>query len=93
MAWLNELQRKLNYSGDIGAMLVGPILFTFGVFVAPTLLQNCNSPEKLLKGVPAFVLLVIWAVMFYITRKRERQKLRREMDELNGLEDEQLQRG
>jgi hypothetical protein len=81
----NELQRRLKYSGYIWRGLAGPALFTLAVLLAPALLQVYKTPADFPKMAPVLVLLVIWTAMFTIMKRRERQKLRREMDELNGL--------
>lgn len=82
----HELQRKLAYSGRIGRTLAGAILFTLGAFVAPHLFAERTNPAQLQRAAPALVLLMIWAVMFVVMRKREKQTLRRELNELDGLD-------
>ena len=89
----NELQRRINYAGNTWSGLAGPILFTLAVVVAPTLLHDIKVPEQLPTGLPAIVLLVIWIVMSNVIGRRERKNLRREMDELNDLDGDKLQRG
>jgi hypothetical protein len=47
--------------------------------------QIYKRPEQFTKILPVLVVLTIRAVIFIVMRRRERQKLRREMDELQSL--------
>jgi len=52
----------------------------------PELIPALKTPRLLLNAAPFFVLLVIWFVLFFFIRKRNRLRLQREIDELHALE-------
>jgi hypothetical protein len=87
----HELQRRLKYSSYIWRGLAAPALFTVAVGMAPALLQTYKTPADFPKMAPVLVLLVIWAVMFTVMKRRERRKLRQEMEELESLGNEPSQ--
>ena len=78
----NELQRQLKYLGKTGGNITGPLVFTVLIFIAPIALDN---PGALAKGMPVLVLFVVWLVSFVFIGRRDRQKLREELDILNRL--------
>jgi FtsH-binding integral membrane protein len=83
----SELERKRDYERHIWRR--SGLTFCFaGVALAliPELIPALKTPRLLLNAAPFFVLLVIWFVLFFFIRKRNRLKLQREIDELNDLE-------
>jgi preprotein translocase subunit YajC len=54
--------------------------------VVPGLIQSMDHPPLLMNFVPILVLLVLWFVVFFFIRRRDRQKLRRELEELRTFE-------
>ncbi len=80
-----QLERRLSYSRHSWPGLAGATLATLAAIVAPGLEQIYKRPEQFTKILPVLVVLTIRAVIFIVMRRRERQKLRREMDELQSL--------
>lgn len=83
----SELERRRDYERHIWRR--SGLTFCFaGVALAliPELIPALETPRLLLNAAPFFVLLVIWFVLFFFIRKRNRLKLQREIDELNALE-------
>jgi hypothetical protein len=54
--------------------------------ILPAMMASLKKPRLLLNAVPFFVLLSVWFVAFFSIRKRDRQRLQREIDELNALQ-------
>lgn len=54
--------------------------------VVPGLIQSIDHPELLLNFVPILVLLVLWLIAFFFIRRRDRQKLQREIEVLRAFE-------
>lgn len=82
-----ELERKRDYERHIWRR--SGLTFCFAglaLAILPELIPALKTPRLLLNAAPFFVLLVIWFVLFFVLRKRNRQKLQREIDELNALE-------
>lgn len=82
-----ELRRALDYEKNIWirAGLTFCFLGSFLV-VLPGLIAAARSPKVLLNAAPFFLLLSIWIVLFLAGRKRKREKLQRELEELKLLE-------
>jgi protein-S-isoprenylcysteine O-methyltransferase Ste14 len=83
-----QLERQLNYSRHIWPGLVGAALATVAAIAAPGLELIYKRPEQFPKILPVLVVLAIWTVMFIVIKRRERQKLRQEMGELDSLSGE-----
>ena len=84
-----ELERKRDYGRHIWRR--SGLAFCFAglaLIVIPALIKALETPRLLPNAVPFFVLLVIWFVVFFSMRKRNQQKLQREIDELKALEGE-----
>jgi len=56
--------------------------------IVPGLIRSLGHPGLLMKFVPIFALLALWFAMFFRLRKRNRQKLHREIEELRVFETE-----
>jgi hypothetical protein len=82
----SELERRRDYERHIWRRS-GLIYCFAGVALAliPELIPALETPRLLLKAAPFFVLLVLWFVLFFYIRKRNRLNLQREIDELNAV--------
>lgn len=82
-----ELRRALDYEKSIW-MKSGLTFCFLGVFlvILPGLIAATRAPRVLLNMVPFFLLLSIWIILFLAGRKRKREKLQRELEELKLLE-------
>jgi len=77
-----ELERRRDYARNGWRRSGLPVLFV-GVALV---LRPALSHGPTLKAAPFFFLLAVWFVAFYFGRKRDRERLQRDIDELNGLE-------
>jgi hypothetical protein len=83
----SELERRRDYERHIWRR--SGLTFCFaGLALAliPELTGALKTPRVLLNAMPFFVLLVIWFVVFFVMRKRNRRKLQQEIDELTAFE-------
>jgi hypothetical protein len=79
-----ELEKRRDYTLHIWSRSGLLVMFTgLAVLVIPPLV---TAPRYLPKAAPLFILLAVWFAIFLPKRKREQQKLQRELDELNALE-------
>jgi hypothetical protein len=79
-----ELNKKQNYARNIWQKMGLTWLFVgIALFLGPPLSGAFQNPGLLRNALPFFVLLTAWFVMFFVLRKRERQKLQLELDDLD----------
>lgn len=79
-----ELERQRDYGRHIWRR--AGLTFCFvgvALVILPGLIKALDTPRLLLNAVPFFALLITWFVLFFTMRKRNQQKLQREIDELN----------
>ncbi len=83
----NELERRRDY--DRHLWLRSGLAFCFlglVIVLVPPLIKSLGSPRLLLNFVPFSVLLIVWFATFLHTRRRTRQKLEQEIEQLRSLE-------
>lgn len=81
-----ELEQRLDYQRHIWLRTGLPICFAgVALVLVPPLLPAVASPRLLLNAGPFFVLLAAWAVMFRRQRRRDREQLEREINDLRLL--------
>jgi uncharacterized membrane protein YfcA len=80
------LEKRRDFERDIwrrsGALF---LILGLAIVLAPPLVQ---SPKSSLKALPFFVLLAVWLALYFPLRKRQRQKLQQEIDQLRAFERE-----
>jgi muconolactone delta-isomerase len=82
-----ELERRRDYVRHIWRRSgVWWCFVGLALIILPAMMASLKNPKLLLNAVPFFVLLSVWFVAFFSIRKRQRQKLQREIDELNALQ-------
>ena len=54
--------------------------------LAPAMVRSIEAPREMVRFVPVLVLFVVWLVVFFFVRKRRRERLQQEIDELRGFE-------
>ncbi|MGP0071282.1 MAG: hypothetical protein ACLPWF_05035 [Bryobacteraceae bacterium] len=82
----SELERKRDYMQHIWIRSGLWLCFLgLALIVVPPMVLFIRTPRLLLNAVPLFALLAIWLVSFFFLRKREQEKLQREIDELERL--------
>ncbi len=85
----NELERRRDYTRHIWRNSALWLCFVGLAFlVLPVLGMALKNPRLLLNAIPFFVLLAAWFVAFVFLRRRDRQWLQREIDELRALQRE-----
>jgi polyferredoxin len=83
-----ELERKHDYARHVWRRAGLTFCFAgLALVVLPALIGAFRTPRLLLNVAPLLVLLVIWLVVFFSLRRRNRRKLQREIDELKLLEE------
>jgi hypothetical protein len=81
----SQLERQIDYGRHIWRRsgltwcFVGLALVIEKALINPRLLKN---------AIPLFVILAIWFVAFFVLKKRNAEKLKREIDDLNALSGE-----
>ena len=82
-----ELERQRDYNRHIWRKSGLTLAFLGLALVAgPALFKAIHSPGLLPNTVPLLVLVVVWFVAFFFAKKRNRQKLQQEIDELKALD-------
>jgi hypothetical protein len=83
----SELERRRDYRLHVWRRSGFTFCFVgLGLALAPAFIAALDNPRVLLNGLPFFVLLAIWFVAFFYGKKRGRNKLQQEIDELRGFE-------
>lgn len=75
------LQRVLLWS-------FGPILLALAIFILGLAMIGSRGRGLIPNGLPFLTLVIAWIVGYFIVRVQERRRLRKDFDELNGLERE-----
>ena len=77
-----ELERRRDYAEHVWRRSGLPVAFLgMALLLVPPLSKGLT-----VKAAPFFILLAGWLVAFYFQRKRDRARLQRDIDELNGLD-------
>ncbi len=77
----HELERRRDYEKHVWRRSGLPFCFLgLAIVLVPPL-----SKEFTVNALPFFLLLVVWCVAFVLQRKRTRDKLQREIDDLNAM--------
>ena len=83
----SELERRRDYRLHVWRRLGLTFCFLgLALALAPAFIASRDNPRILLNGLPFFVLLAIWFVAFFFGKKRGRNKLQQEIDELRTFE-------
>ncbi len=86
-SYRSALEKQGDYARHIWWKTGLPFCFLgLALVVVPGLIQSMDHPPLLMNFVPILVLLVLWFVVFFFIRRRDRQKLRRELEELRTFE-------
>ena len=81
-----ELERRRDYGRHIWIRSGLWLCFLgLALILVPPMVLSIRTPRLLLNAVPFFALLAVWFVLFFFLRKREQEKLQREIDELNRI--------
>ena len=82
-----ELERQRDYNRHIWRKSGLTLAFLGLALVAvPALVKAIHTPGLLPNIVPLLVLVAVWFVAFFYAKKRNRQKLQREIDEVKALD-------
>ncbi len=86
-SYKSALEQKGDYTRNIWLRTGLPFCF-FGValVVVPGLIESFSKPGLFVTFVPLFGLLAAWFVAFYFIRRRDRQKLAQEIEEVRAFE-------
>lgn len=83
----SELERRRDYLHHIWRRAgLSWCLFGVAVVLAPAMVDSFRHPSRALRAAPFLILLTIWFVLFFTTRKRMKRKLQEEIDRVNALE-------
>ncbi len=86
-SYRSELEKRRDYSQNVWRRAGLPfVLLGSALVILPRLMQSIHSPKLIEPLLPLFALFVVWLVVFFFVRKRRRQQLQREIDELRSFE-------
>jgi len=83
-----EVERLRVLYGRVLLWSFGPIVLAIATFILFLVLVSRGKIRELLKGMPFFILIIIWMFGYFFMRTRERRQLQREIDDLNDIEQE-----
>lgn len=86
-SYRSQLEKQRDYGRNIWSR--AGLNFCFlgvALVAAPALVRANQTPRLFMNVLPLFVLFILWLALFFPMRKRRRQKLQREIDELHGFE-------
>jgi hypothetical protein len=81
-----EVERLRVLYGRLLLWSFGPILLALATFILFLVIVARGKIDDLSKGMPFFILIVIWMFGYFFLRTRERQELQREIDDLKDIE-------
>ncbi len=83
----SALERQRNYDRHLWRRSgLGFCFLGLAIVLVPPLIKSLGSLRLLLNFVPFSVLLIVWLATFLYTRKRNRQKLEKQIEQLRSLE-------
>ena len=85
-SYRSELEKRRDYAQHIWRR--SGLTFCFlglGLVVIPGLMDALRQPTLLVSFAPLFALLVTWLAAFLLIRRRNRQKIQREIEELSAF--------
>ena len=88
-SYRSELEKQGDYARHVWRR--SGVTFCFlglALVVVPGLIKSIEHPGLLMNFVPILVLLALWFVAFFFIRRRDRQKLQREIEALRAFETE-----
>ncbi len=86
-SYLSELEKQRDYARHIWNRAGLPFCFLgIAMIIVPTFIKSVDTSRLLLNWAPVFALLALWLAVFFPVRKRRRQKLQREIEELRILQ-------
>ncbi len=86
-SYRSALEKRQDYARHIWRR--AGLTFCFlglGLVVVPGLMKSIDHPARLMNFVPILVLLALWLKLFFSIRRRDRQKLQQEIEELQAFE-------
>jgi hypothetical protein len=81
-----EIKRRRNLLRRVLVWSFGPILLALATFILALVMVTGKDRSLLPDGLPFLALVAAWIIGYFAMRVRERQELKREIDELNDLE-------
>jgi hypothetical protein len=85
-----EIERQRDLVRRVLLWSFGPVLLAIGVFVLALAMVGTRDRGLFPNGLPFLVAVVVWIVAYFLIRLREQRDLQRELEELNGMERENL---
>jgi len=91
-SYRSELEKRRDYGRNLWRRAGLPfVLLGATLAILPKLITSLSAPGKLASSVlaawmPLFLLFAVWLVVFFFVRKRRRDQLQREIDELRSFE-------
>jgi hypothetical protein len=83
-SYRREVQRRCDLSGRVLWWSLGPVVFAIATLLVP--LASLGIENGFRRMIPFLSLLVIWIVCVFVIRMRNRRELRREIAELNEID-------
>jgi hypothetical protein len=83
-----EIERRCDLLRRVLVWSFGPLLLAIGTFILALAMIGSTGRGILPNGLPFLVLVAVWMILYFVVRLREQRELKREIDELNGIERE-----
>jgi hypothetical protein len=81
-----ELERQRDYFRRVLLWGFGPVLLAIGTFLVA--LAIIAGGRMFPNAIPLIALIVVWIAAYFVMKIRQERAVRREIDELNGIERE-----
>ena len=81
-----EIERRRYLLRRVLLWSLGPVLLAIGTFILALAMTGTKDRGLFPNGLPFLALVVVWILGYFVMRAREQRELKRELDELNGLE-------
>ena len=83
-----EIERRRHLLRRVLLWSFGPVLTAIGTFILALAMVGRGTRPILPNGLPFLALVVVWILGYFVMRAREQRELRREIDALNDLEED-----
>ncbi len=86
-SYRSQLEKQRDYGRNIWSRAgLNWCVLGMALVAVPALVRAIQTPRLFMNVLPLFVLFILWLALFFPMRKRRRQKLQQEIEELRGFE-------
>lgn len=83
-----EIERRCYLLRRVLLWSFGPVLLAIGTFILALAMIGTKDRRLFPNGLPFLSLVVVWILAYFVMRAREQRELKREIDELDDLEND-----